>query len=730
MTILIKLAAWAGKPRASVIFVHGLGGHAYETWRSKPDDDSFWPLWLAQEVEGLAVYTLGYAAPPSNWLGTAMPLQDRARNLLERLFSESRLKDGPVTFVCHSLGGLLVKQIMLDLQLQKGSRPEAADLLERITQVVFLATPHTGSRHANWLDRLRFFAWPTSIARTLVANDPTLRAINVNYRGLAEERRDTLRHRIFYETQGTPIGVIVDEASADPGLPGFPPIPIDADHIKIAKPAGRTALQYLRTRDFLAEVPKPMEPATGYLSYPLPKIELEQPWNLIPKLIRIAALLLVCAIAYKGVQALITPIDGAKIEQKLDEQNAQLKAQSDLIRQLLAQSATKPLPGAERAIGEAVAAAGKGAAEGDERMKSALKLLQENKVAEAEQLFHAVAVDKEARAKQNRQEAASAYRNLGAIAGLRDPKRALEAYTKAMENDPEDLESLIWVASLELERGDVPKAETHFQQVLKLATSTNREWYIEWAKIGIGDVLVAQGNLPEALKAYRDGLAIRDRLAKSDPGHLGWQRDLTVSYDRIGDVLVAQGNLPEALKAYRDDLAISDRLAKSDPGHLGWQRDLTVSYDRIGDVLVAQGNLPEALKAYRDGLAIRDRLAQSDPGHLGWQRDLSVSYNKIGDVLVAQGNLPEALKAYRDGLAIRDRLAKSDPGNAGWQRDLAVSYAKLGAIYQKNKDKTKALGMLQQGLAIMLRMTQLSPDNAQWKNDVVWFERQITELKH
>ena len=115
---------------------------------------------------------------------------------------------------------------------------------------------------------------------------------------------------------------------------------------------------------------------------------------------------------------------------------------------------------------------------------------------------------------------------------------------------------------------------------------------------------------------------------------------------------------------------------------------------------------------------------------MGWQRDLTVSYDRIGDVLVAQGNLPEALKAYRDGLAISDRLAKSDPGNAGWQRDLAVSYAKLGAIYRKNKDKTKALGMLQQGLAIMLRMTQLSPDNAQWKNDVVWFERQITELKH
>ena len=69
-------------------------------------------------------------------------------------------------------------------------------------------------------------------------------------------------------------------------------------------------------------------------------------------------------------------------------------------------------------------------------------------------------------------------------------------------------------------------------------------------------------------------------------------------------MLVAQGNLPEALKSFRDALAIADRLAKADPGNAGWQRDLSVSYNKVGDVLVAQGNLPEALKSFRDGLAI------------------------------------------------------------------------------------------------------------------------------
>jgi tetratricopeptide (TPR) repeat protein len=95
-----------------------------------------------------------------------------------------------------------------------------------------------------------------------------------------------------------------------------------------------------------------------------------------------------------------------------------------------------------------------------------------------------------------------------------------------------------------------------------------------------------------------------------------------MSYDRIGVVLVAQGNLPQALKSYRDSLTIADQLAKSDLGNAGWQRDLSVSYEHVGDVLVAQGNLPEALKFYRDGLTIMVRLAQLDPGNAGWQDDL------------------------------------------------------------------------------------------------------------
>ncbi|MGO9459249.1 MAG: tetratricopeptide repeat protein [Rhodomicrobium sp.] len=173
-------------------------------------------------------------------------------------------------------------------------------------------------------------------------------------------------------------------------------------------------------------------------------------------------------------------------------------------------------------------------------------------------------------------------------------------------------------------------------------------------------------------------------------------------------MLVAQGNLPEAMKSFQASLAIRDRLARADPGNAGWQRDLSLSYERIGGVLVKQGNLPEALKSFQANLAIRDRLARADPGNAGWQRGLSVSYDKIGSVLFEQGNLPEALKSFQASLAIRDRLAKSDPGNAGWQADLAAGLGKLGKLYVRMGDKEAARRMFERGRAIVAPFAEKS----------------------
>jgi tetratricopeptide (TPR) repeat protein len=588
------------------------------------------------------------------------------------------------------------------------------------------------------LDRLRFFAWPSTIARTLVANDPTLRSINVAYRGFADERRDLLQHRVFYETQGTPAGVIVDEASADPGLPGDPPVPIDADHISIVKPSSRFSVLYARTRDFIAHNPSAPELQEGGLDIcTLPPIQPEQPLNVLPKLMRVAAIGLVALIGYKGVQALIAPPPTIEqIQRPLTEQLSQKEAEvsawkaqaAALTKMLLEKNPSAAGPGAQQVVGGAVQSIVHGASEGNPRLQQALDLLKDNKVAEATQLLTTVAEQAATQAEKDRKEAAIAYRNLGAIAGLRDPKSALEAYEKAASLDRGDIESLLWAGWIEIDHGDLDKAQTRLERVLKLAETGDQADYKFWARIGLGDIWQKRGDLKAALKSYSDSLAIAERLAQSDPGNVGWQRDLSVTYNKVGDAQVAQGDLKAALKSYSDSLAIFGRLAQSDPGNAGWQRDLSVSYNNVGDVQVAQGDLKAALKSYSDGLAIFERLATSDPGNADWQRDLSVSYERVGDVQVEQGDLKAALKSYSDSLAIRERLAASDPGNAGWQRDLSVSYAKLADAYRKSNETAKARDAFAAGRAIIGKVVEQYPDQALWKQDLAWFDARIAEL--
>jgi tetratricopeptide (TPR) repeat protein len=404
--------------------------------------------------------------------------------------------------------------------------------------------------------------------------------------------------------------------------------------------------------------------------------------------------LLVMLAGYLAWDRQVQNVASAAIAKKNEEMAALAKKNEStnetilaLTQQLVAASQTQAAPGREQAVGAAVTNIATGAAAGDTRLQQALDLLKARNVEDASKLLRTVADEKaaaiaqaQARIREDSKQAATAWRNLGAIAGLRDPKSAREAYARAVMLDPEDTESLLWDGWFELEAGDLAAAERSLRQLLKQAEPDSPKAY--WAQLGLGDIERARGRLDPALAGYRTAQASADRLAKADPGNAGWQRDLSVSYTKIGDVLVAQGNLPEALKSFRDGLAIADRLAKADPGNAGWQFDLGISNERIGDLLMAQGNLAEALKSYQ---------AKQE---------------------------------------IISRLAKADPGNAGWQRDLSVSYAKLADVYRKSEQAAKAREALAAGRVIIARLVAQFPDHTLWKQDLVWFDQQIAALKN
>jgi hypothetical protein len=172
MADLYCLSNSRGAPKAHVIFLHGLGGHPYRTWEAMPDENALWPRWLAEDIRGLAVWSVGYEAPISRWKGTAMHLVDRAENILGRLLTRPELRTGRIILIGHSLGGLVIKQLFRTLEMEARTNAAAASLLDRIDKVAFLATPHTGADLAIAGDRLRVLVRPSAAALCLVRNDP------------------------------------------------------------------------------------------------------------------------------------------------------------------------------------------------------------------------------------------------------------------------------------------------------------------------------------------------------------------------------------------------------------------------------------------------------------------------------------------------------------------------------------------------------------------------------
>ena len=138
----------------SVVFVHGLNGDPAHTWHAKGDagtdvcwlyDNSFLP----KIIPFSRIFTFKYNARVFHYNSDAK-LENIASNLLAQIKSNRTRQEEysrKLIFVCHSLGGLVVKQALI-LANQPSEKKAVQDATSGI---IFLGTPHGGSHLARTL---------------------------------------------------------------------------------------------------------------------------------------------------------------------------------------------------------------------------------------------------------------------------------------------------------------------------------------------------------------------------------------------------------------------------------------------------------------------------------------------------------------------------------------------------------------------------------------------------
>ncbi|KAK4443260.1 ankyrin repeat protein [Podospora aff. communis PSN243] len=226
-----------------IVAIHGLNGHYLRTWTDERSGVNWLESILPGVVPAARVMSFSYNSMLQFSKSTA-DVTTFAQQLLEALVAarESSFESQrPIIFLCHSLGGLVLKKAVL-LAMEDTGTSRYADLLERFSGVMFFGTPHRGSGYASWASLgARLLALGAFGTSTNVQLAEDLEPGSRNLAKIAEEFRDLcLRGELkmaiasCYETDRMSFlgNVVVDQDSAVLGLGREKEtvIPMEGDH--------------------------------------------------------------------------------------------------------------------------------------------------------------------------------------------------------------------------------------------------------------------------------------------------------------------------------------------------------------------------------------------------------------------------------------------------------------------------------------------------------------------
>jgi pimeloyl-ACP methyl ester carboxylesterase len=222
-----------------IIFVHGVTGDERSTWTSGA---GFWPDMLTRDptFDGQNIYVYRY---PSPRLNQTLSIDEVAENMRLFLTTDGVLRHSELTFVSHSMGGLVTRAFILKYRT----------VVPKIRLLYFFATPTTGS--------------PYAILASVFSRNPQFKQLypmqSDNYLGTLQSdwlaAHLGLKSYCAYETQPLYGQMIVERQSAT-NLCTEHLDPIDADHIAMVKPADPDSTSYRALKAAFIETAKPAQP--------------------------------------------------------------------------------------------------------------------------------------------------------------------------------------------------------------------------------------------------------------------------------------------------------------------------------------------------------------------------------------------------------------------------------------------------------------------------------------
>jgi tetratricopeptide (TPR) repeat protein len=207
----------------------------------------------------------------------------------------------------------------------------------------------------------------------------------------------------------------------------------------------------------------------------------------------------------------------------------------------------------------------------------------------------------------------------------------------------------------------------------------------------LGDVRLGAADGKGALAAYEESLTIRRHLSKTPP--CAPNKSLNVAGTLERSVTSLRQGRSGAIAAYEEMLSIECALVAIDGSNIEWQRNLSLSLERLGDVTLTVGDTVAAVAAYEQTVALRRRLAASDKTNIQWQKEVSASLEKINRL---KDWAEDNIELQRDVSATLERLENTSLSVGTLLRKLS-SIPKLIAVTRRQSRRYLRIGLASGG---------------------------------
>lgn len=239
-----------------------------DKWKNDDRNEEYtycWPMdWLPFDCPNLRIIGINYETALTEWSAKHTcpcekgkgTLQNRSDELMKSLAASGVGQDRPIIWVGHSMGGLLVKEIIV--QAMNNANDDIRKLALNTRGILFLGTPHKGSSVAKLKQHIQFLLSPTIEVKELEENGSFLLSLHEKFLGYLNDMKDKVN--IVSVIEGSPTMLtsfkfpihIVTQESAKLQFGDF--YILNVDHLGLSKPIFRQSFLYQRLLMIIKDV--------------------------------------------------------------------------------------------------------------------------------------------------------------------------------------------------------------------------------------------------------------------------------------------------------------------------------------------------------------------------------------------------------------------------------------------------------------------------------------------